>query len=398
MNRVWRRAHSCPRSGVPRRAVILYRSIPQYREPFYDALRDLLRRQDIEFLLLFGDSDNSERSKLDSVDVAWATRIRNRIWRIGNRTLYWQPALRHLRRGDLVVVEQASKLLVNYPLLILQTIGWIRLAYWGHGRNFRDASSSRVGEWLKAWTSKRVHWWFAYNARSATVLEALPYPASRITDVQNAIDSVQVRVNVEAARRGDLLRLRKTVGVKSDNVGLFMGAMYAEKHLDFLIDAAHEIRSRVPDFELLLVGAGPAQTQAEVAAECAEWIHYVGPRFGAERTPYLAASRVLLMPGLVGLVALDALAAGVPLVTRDLPFHSPEIAYLTDGENARILSSDVSPSEYAEAVTLLLQDHFLRDRLAQTGRVASSHLTIDNMAERFSRGVYAAFNAERMRL
>jgi hypothetical protein len=44
--------------------------------------------------------------------------------------------------------------------------------------------------------------------------------------------------------------------------------------------------------------------------------------------PYFILSKLVLMPGLVGLAVLDASALEVPLVTTAVPYHTPELTTL----------------------------------------------------------------------
>ena len=48
-----------------------------------------------------------------------------------------------------------------------------------------------------------------------------------------------------------------------------------------------------------------------------------------------AVSRLLLNPGRVGLVAVDALALGLPVLTTGAARHAPEIEYLREGADLR---------------------------------------------------------------
>ena len=50
-------------------------------------------------------------------------------------------------------------------------------------------------------------------------------------------------------------------------------------------------------------------------------------------------SKLFLMPGLLGLAVLDAEVMGLPVVTTRYPWHSPEIAYLRDGETGVIVDA-----------------------------------------------------------
>lgn len=70
--------------------------------------------------------------------------VGSKIVRVGGREIFWQPVLGHVSGADLVIVEQATKLLVNYVLLAQQALGRTKFAFWGHGENFQRFSAGRI--------------------------------------------------------------------------------------------------------------------------------------------------------------------------------------------------------------------------------------------------------------
>lgn len=373
---------------------MLYKTLPQYRAAFFDQLRNRLEGDGVELVLIHGLPSGDDASKADSSTLPWAEQRRNRVIRLpGVPHLYWQPCLTRIRSTDLVIVEQASKLLINYALLARQHFSALRVAYWGHGRNFQSHSSHRAGELIKRKVSVLAHWWFAYNNVSADAVAALGYPIDRITVVNNAIDTVPLVQATEAASLESRAEVRTRLGLQTDNVAIYCGALYPEKRIPFLIEAAHHARQCVPDLELLILGAGRDEEAVRAAATDAPWIHYVGPKFGTERIPYFLASKVMLLPGLVGLAITDAFASQVPLVTVDVPYHSPEIEYLQNGENGVLLPADASPYTYGSVVASILTDEVQLDVLRRGCRAAASTYTLEAMVERFAQGVLGALAA-----
>lgn len=373
---------------------MLYKTLPQYRAAFFDQLRNRLRCDNVDLVLIHGLPSGDDARKGDTSTLPWAEQVPNRIIHIpGLPDLYWQPCLTSIRSTDLVIVEQASKLLINYVLLARQQFSALRVAYWGHGRNFQGHSSHWAGELMKRKASVLAHWWFAYNKISADAVAALGYPDHRITVVNNAIDNAPLVRAAETTSEEARTELRAQLGLKTNNVGIYCGALYPEKRLPFLVEAAHHIRRRVPDFELLILGAGSDERAVRDAAAATPWIHYVGPKFGADRVPYFLASKVLLLPGLVGLAITDAFALQVPLVTVDVPYHSPEIEYLRNGENGVILPTDASPARYASAIASILTDDLTLEVLRTGCRSAASTYTLEAMVERFAEGVLLALAA-----
>jgi glycosyltransferase involved in cell wall biosynthesis len=218
----------------------------------------------------------------------------------------------------------------------------------------------------------------------------LHYPPERITAVQNAIDTSALRRRRALVDEAELTALRERWSIQSRNVAIFVGGLYAEKRIRFLLESAHAVRKRVPDFELIVIGAGPDQLLVEEAAREHHWIHYPGPCLGSDKVPYFSLSKVMLLPGLVGLGVLDSFALEIPLVTVDLDFHSPEVDYLRNGENGLKLPVDTDPEAYAVAVSRLLLNEQERDRLQAGCRVAAQEYTIETMVSRFTAGVLRA--------
>jgi glycosyltransferase involved in cell wall biosynthesis len=388
-----RRAATIPTSSTGRPVVtVVYRWLPYYRIPFYEAFRKELDQRGVTLRLIYGQPTAEEATKQDTGSISWGHAIESRVIAVGARSLLWQPCASLVKGSDLVIVEQASKLLLNYVLLARQWLGGPKVALWGHGRNFQQHGASRLGEAVKRVVSRWPHWWFAYTEGSAEIVRGLPYPADRITVVQNAIDTSALRQRRVSVDDEVLSALRSRWGIRSQNVAIYSGGLYAEKRVRFLLDAAHALRRRVPDFELIVLGAGPDQRLVEEAASENTWIHYPGPCFGSEKAAYFGLSRVMLMPGLVGLAVVDAFALEVPLVTVDLPYHSPEIAYLHHGENGLKLPAETDPEGYAGAVADLLADGVRLERLRAGCRSAAKVYTLEAMVDRFADGVVEALS------
>lgn len=364
--------------------------IPQYRTGLYTLMRDRLAAEGVELRLVQGEPYGGAAARRDCITLPWAHVRDHRRFTIGSTTLTWQPVLDLTRDADLVIHDQQSARLVNYVFLAQQMTGRTRFAFFGHGRNMQQATASKVGETVKRWMSTRVHWWFPYNELSGRIVADLGFPEERITPVMNAIDTRQLRADVEATTAEDLAALRAEHGMGDGPLGIYVGAMYAEKRMDFLVGAAEEVRARVPDFEMVFVGTGEDRDVVSAAAARHDWLHDLGPRFGADKARLLVLADVLLMPGAVGLVVLDAFVAGIPLVTIENTEHGPEIDYLVDGHNGLHMPASTDPAAYADAVADLLRDDERRARLVANGHASATELTIENMARRWSDGILAA--------
>ena len=378
-----------------RRVVIVYKSLPHYRVEFYSRLRARLAAAGVDLTLVYGQASAAEATRADEADLDWAEKVHNRFFRIGRRELVWQPCVGRAREADLVIVEQASRLLVNYVLLLLQAAGAARVAFWGHGANLQRHTAHRAGEYVKRVASRFPHWWFAYTEGAKRRVVALGYPPERVTVVQNAIDTTELAALAAGVTDAEVAAFRQRLSLGGGPVGIFVGGLYAEKRLPFLFDAADRLHAQLPDFRLIVVGSGPDRPAVERAVATRSYARYLGPLFGREKAVALKSSAVFLMPGLVGLAVLDAFAAELPLVTTAVDFHSPEIEYLRDGDNGILVERAEDPAAYAGAVSAVLENSTLRERLVAGCRRDAAIYTVAAMAERFADGVLTALDAGR---
>ncbi len=373
-----------------KQVVILYKYVPQYRQAFFNLLRVKLAEGNVALKLIHGDPSPREALKNDAVYPAWAKHIKNYLLAVGpERTLVYQPVLTLSCRADLVIVEQANRLIVNLLLVACNKLGLCRLAYWGHGKNFQVEEPFLVRN-LKSFLARNVQWWFAYNVSSASIVQALGFPADRITHVMNTIDNGALKRDLDSIADSELNEFRALYGLTGADVCIYVGGMYDLKRLDFLLEASCAIKERLPSFQLMFVGSGDEQQRVEEFVTKHDWCLFHGACFGREKALRLKSAELILMPGLVGLAIVDSFVAKVPIVTTDVVFHSPEIEYLRSGHNGVMVSPADDVSTYAAAVVGLLTDDEARERLREGCAEAAGMYSMENMVDRFAQGVHKA--------
>lgn len=369
---------------------IVQRILPHYRLGFFERLHARLAGHGVHLRLCYGQEHPGSRPGSIHYEGTWVRRIRNRYLFNdgGDAGVVWQPCLRELAQSDLVIAEHAARLLINYPLAALSRLGGARLALWGHGTNLQGENRRGIASRMRHTMTQGAHWWFAYTELSARIVAGAGYPSERITVVNNAIDTEALGNQVFSTTSQQRAVLRHELGLTTGGTGIFCGRLVAEKRLDLLCEACEQIHRKRPWFRLLVVGDGPEERRLRSMADAAPWMRFVGPKYGAELALYLSVSDFLLMPGLVGLVIVDAFAAEVPLITTNHGRHSPEIAYLKHGENAVMTEVDAAALA-AEVVSLI--DHPARlERLREGCRASASEYTLARMVDRFSSGVMSA--------
>ena len=363
--------------------LIIYKFLPQYRVDFFNKLRIALQNEGINLKLVYGKLKNKDSLKNDEVDLDWADFVPNKVINIGKTQLIWQPCLKMIRKSDLVIVEQANKLLLNYYLMFSRHFNPYRFAHWGHGRNMQENPNS-VKNKFKFLFLGRCDWWFAYTEGVKEMLMSYKYPESKITVVQNAIDTNTLRNQYAEITDDEIKKIRESLNIKGENVAIYCGGMYPEKKLDMIIQTCIKVQEQIKDFHMIFIGSGIDSYKADEAANKYPFIHYLGPKFGKERVKYFKLASVQIMPGLVGLGILDSFALETPIITTNYPFHSPEIEYLDSGKNG-VITAD-SPEIYTGELINILKNK--RYKLLIEGCIKSAGVyTVEQMVDNFKKGV-----------
>lgn len=375
------------------RVLIALKYVPQYRAPFLERLRPRLAEEGVTLDLVYGDPDHIDGPKGDKAIIGWAKHLPSRNIRIGGTCFVYQPIARLAQSYDLVIVEQATRLLANLPLILLNGLGLVRMAYWGHGKSFQGGDGALAAKVKKLLVS-RVHWWFAYNKTAAAVVREAEFPDDRITLVMNTIDNESLVKNLGDVTDREVEEQRRALGLRGDNVCIFVGSMYDQKKIPFLLEVCERIRAQVPDFEMVFLGGGPDKALVDAFAAAHNWAVSCGPTFARDKAAKLKLAKLFLMPGLVGLAVIDCFAAEVPIVTTNYPYHSPEIEYLVNGVNGVMLDNPDDVDAYVAAVVEILKNRNLLESLRAGCREAAKKYSLRAMVDNFAGGVMRALNAQ----
>lgn len=368
--------------GARRSVLVVQRRLPHYRVPYFEALRVELSRRGWDLRLAHGVGTAAEQIKNDSGSIAWAEPLKTRYF-LGGR-LCWQPFSHLIGNAAMVVVTPENKLVNNLPLQFWRSD--VRVGLWGHGANLQGTTGS-LRERFKRVAAKRADWWFGYTDMSVPLILQSGFPADRITTLNNAVDTVELQALKAKTSRESLDALRAKLGLHGDFVGIYVGSLYEEKRIDFMMIAAKRIREKIPDFEFVVVGDGPQRPLVEefCASHC--WAKYLGIRKGQEKVDLISLAKVMINPGLVGLSILDSFVICTPMLTTDCGLHSPEIAYLKNGVNG--VMSENSVDTYSSAVASVISDKATLKRLRAGCELSAVKYTIQNMAANFADGVEA---------
>jgi glycosyltransferase involved in cell wall biosynthesis len=158
--------------------------------------------------------------------------------------------------------------------------------------------------------------------------------------------------------------------------------LYRRKRLDVLLEAAAQLRQRIPVLRVRIVGSGPeagefkAVWQRHGLEETVEWLGDVS--FGQLAREYNACD-IFCLPSVqegFGIVFLEAMAAGKPIVAARAA-AIPEV--LPQG----ILTEPASAGATAQAIETLYVDTGRRAALSDAGRERVKDFDAFNVAQLF---------------
>jgi 1,2-diacylglycerol 3-alpha-glucosyltransferase len=157
--------------------------------------------------------------------------------------------------------------------------------------------------------------------------------------------------------RADGKTLRQSHGWQDDKVIVSIGRLASEKNWETLLRAAAHVHAQHPDMRLVLIGDGPErQTLEALATELgiAERVTFTGQLPFEEVPTYLRAADLFSFASVTetqGLVTIEAMAAGLPVVAVD---GSGTHDIIDNGKEGFLAEND--PKALASAISEMLSD------------------------------------------
>lgn len=159
----------------------------------------------------------------------------------------------------------------------------------------------------------------------------------------------------------------------------FVGRHEERKGLAVLLEALPHLPANV---RVWVAGDGPQREPllAEHADDRIEWLGRIGDDEKASR---LRAADVYCAPSLhgesFGIVLLEAMAAGTPVVASDLPGY----AKVARANREALLVPPGDPRSLGAAITRVLGDSTVASSLVEGGRARAEELSMDRLSEKY---------------
>ncbi len=179
---------------------------------------------------------------------------------------------------------------------------------------------------------------------------------------------------------------------------LFVGRLERRKGFKYLLHAFASVQAVLPETRLLVVGAFSVEDVAPYRALSRKLelkrVHFIGPVSDKALPRYYRSSHLFCAPSVgsesFGMVLLEAMAAGVPVVASDIRGYRALLA----GEQAGTLVRPKDVRALAEAIIQLLRDPARREKMSQRGRIQARAYGWPRIAERVLR-YYGCLRARR---
>lgn len=212
------------------------------------------------------------------------------------------------------------------------------------------------------------------------VRRTMRHAAARTVVVRSGVDVAAIRAGAGAAPAA---RVRAEIGAGERPIVLAVARLDRQKGLDLLIRALPAVRAASPSVVLALAGDGPERAAlADLAARLGvgDAVRFLGHR--TDVPALLGAATVFCLPSRwegLGLAALEAMAAGAPVVATAVPGLREAVG------PAGVLVPPEDPAALASALAALLTSPDRRAALAAAGsRRVEAQFRVERMVEEYA--------------
>lgn len=259
---------------------------------------------------------------------------------------------------DWLVCQAAKTLKHQFQLPLVSTIHATE-----HGRNQGIYSDIQRKihhlEWQLTYESWRVIGCSQYMERE--IRELFQLPADKLDIIPNGVDPSLIQVSKPDKE------VRSQFALPDEKIIFFVGRMVREKGVQVLLDSVPEVLSTCPEAKFIIGGKGPMLEELKRKAQemgISDKVVFTGFISDETRNQLLHFASATVFPSLYepfGIVALEAMAAGTPVIVSDVGGMSEIIEHGVDG--LKVYPGD--PHSLAVQITSCLKDEQWANELKQ---------------------------------
>ena len=239
----------------------------------------------------------------------------------------------------------------------------------------QDFLKNRIHKWLQEYMQKCQH--------IIIPSESMKDFLVREYGLQEQYTVIPTGTNLEPFLRADGKSLRKKQGWQNETVLISIGRLAPEKNWDTLVRAFATVAADQRDLRLVLIGDGPAKEDLQdLASELgiAGRVTFTGAVPFDEIPSYLKAADAFCFASVTetqGLVTIEAMAAGLPVVAVDGPGTRDIVK---NGRQGFLVDND--PEALAKGIKKLLNDPQRLKRFSESALKKAKMYDIEQLGER----------------
>lgn len=360
---------------TPKQVWIVQPYIPTYRVPFFEQLRENLRKNDVDLHIVAGEPKGDQAARGDSTYLDWVEYVKPCSLKIGPAFFELSSTRKYWKDSDAVIVPHMGTSRDAFSALVRKK--GMKVGVWGHIDSYVSAANP-LDAIVEKWQLHRADQVFAYTPGGAEYAVAGGVPKSRITTVMNTVDTEELEMNLREVSVETITHFRQRHCIPDGPFFAFVGGLDSSKRIDFLaetLDALYEQGSKV---HIVVGGSGKDDCLLEKFRMRGQ-VTSLGFVHGTEKATLLSAASAIVCPGRVGLLAVDALVAKRPILTTKFNRNAPEFEYLTFGKE--YFSSENTPEDFA---FMLKNPPVIR---VDSENDSWNYPTISEMVTNFTKGV-----------
>jgi glycosyltransferase involved in cell wall biosynthesis len=376
------------RQNNNRSLLIVQGYVPAYRVAFFSKLIANLEAWGITCKVAASQPTGQQLDRGDAVDAEWIVPYTGRQLHIAGRTVGLGGARKLWASYDGVVVGHLGSSVDTYQAILDSKRSRIKVGLWGHIKSYvNDGNPLDLA--LERWQLRNSDHIFAYTSGGHDYAVAAGASSQRVTTVMNATDTSSLVEARDSISEADVQSFMASHGLRFGRTLGYIGGLDASKRIDFLAATLDLLWDLDPEIRVLIGGQGASSQLLSVARDRGQAIMLGYVRPDAQAMIARAAS-ALINPGRIGLVAVDALVLGIPILTTDWKYHAPEHEFLHEG-SSRFTSRD-NPESFAAKIREFLNYETEMDR--PSTRKEWEFPTIDAMVDNFTSGILKMFSLD----
>ena len=327
---IWGSEETARSSSTRSQVAVVYHFFPHYRAAIVEALA---RSVHADFIFVGDDHDFRTGIKAATLSdnvrfiLAPTRKIFGRyMWQWGALRIAWD------RRFDTIVFHPGPHWPCTWIGSILARLMGKRVLFWGHG--YIAAPSGMKGLARRALNAiPHAHMFYGRWAKQFAMDTG--WPPEKLHVIGNSLDLAEQEKQRAAVDAESVQTLRTQLfHDPSLPTALCSCRLQPEKRIDMLVTALATLKTQGVEANLLIVGDGECRHDLERWARVAGIdTHFAGACYDeAELARFITATEVTVSPGFVGLMAMQSMAFGVPVVTHStMAKQVPEVEAIIPG-------------------------------------------------------------------